>query len=715
MARSETAIFSELTALCVLPGYAHAVAHFCFRDNMVLYAEEMTAEDMQRMYSMERLSRTEISTLIGLMVKQPIDYSLPNPEIMQQYIDQTDELLKELHQFIAAHGWQVQDWKKIAAEGGNPFQKGEAMREPIFYSGEGAYDFQYRDFSILKYGCDDNWLLDNRGFSIGAAREVVQSIIKLHSKKLFACFDTLRNTPSNQLTLLPGHKFTSKEVADSSGVQQSVVERILASFSLPQGEVNNQFKALSDFNVTNALPLICVSTNEYLLFQGYSLVEALYESPFYWMSADKSYVATAMKNRGKFTEEFARERLETVFGKGHVYANVNLTESKSKTVGEIDVLVVFADRAIVLQAKSKKLTLEARKGNDLQIKSDFKQSVQDSYDQGYLCAAKLNDPRYKLFDASSQEIAIARSFKEIYIFCVVSDHYPALSFQTRQFLKYEKSDIIRPPFVMDVFTLDAITEMLQSPLHLLSYASRRALYADRLVSTQELTILSYHLNGNLWLDDQHDMVFLGEDISADLDIAMASRRDGVPGKATPDGILTKYKDTILGNLIREIEMKADPGTIGLGFMLLTLSEVTIKETNDAIKKLASKGIQDRKNHDVTIAVGEGNTGFTIHINDSPLAVAGPSLRAHCERRKYTQRASSWFGICLSPSDTRLRFGLSIELQWTKDAALDAATEGLSRGSTMADAMSALKQRHRVGRNDLCPCGSGRKYKKCCLQ
>jgi hypothetical protein len=39
------------------------------------------------------------------------------------------------------------------------------------------------------------------------------------------------------------------------------------------------------------------------------------------------------------------------------------------------------DIAIVLQAKSKKLTLPARKGNDLQLQADFKAAVQDGVDQ----------------------------------------------------------------------------------------------------------------------------------------------------------------------------------------------------------------------------------------------------------------------------------------------------------------------------------------------
>ena len=27
----------------------------------------------------------------------------------------------------------------------------------------------------------------------------------------------------------------------------------------------------------------------------------------------------------------------------------------------------------------------------------------------------------------------------------------------------------------------------------------------------------------------------------------------------------------------------------------------------------------------------------------------------------------------------------------------------------------LRRRNKIGRNDLCPCGSGKKYKKCCLR
>jgi uncharacterized protein YecA (UPF0149 family) len=36
------------------------------------------------------------------------------------------------------------------------------------------------------------------------------------------------------------------------------------------------------------------------------------------------------------------------------------------------------------------------------------------------------------------------------------------------------------------------------------------------------------------------------------------------------------------------------------------------------------------------------------------------------------------------------------------------------GSGRAGADQDPLRRHKVGRNDPCPCGSGKKYKKCCL-
>jgi hypothetical protein len=48
-----------------------------------------------------------------------------------------------------------------------------------------------------------------------------------------------------------------------------------------------------------------------------------------------------------------------------------------------------------------------------------------------------------------------------------------------------QSDPIQPPMVLDVFALDAITEMLTSPLRFLSYINRRVGYTEQLMATHE--------------------------------------------------------------------------------------------------------------------------------------------------------------------------------------------------------------------------------------
>lgn len=182
--RSEQTIFDDLAKLCASPGYVHAIAYLCFRDNMIHYSGEMKSEDMQHLFSKTRLIRTETSTLIGLLLKNNIDYSLPAPEVMQQYIDKTEALLEEMHHSMCAVLLASSDPQKVADKEFNPLTSGAVLREPIFYGGESAYSFQYRDLSPRKYANDDEWLKANKGFSIQAAQDVVYAVGRIQDEKL---------------------------------------------------------------------------------------------------------------------------------------------------------------------------------------------------------------------------------------------------------------------------------------------------------------------------------------------------------------------------------------------------------------------------------------------------------------------------------------------------------------------------------------------------
>ena len=712
IARSETDVFIALQALCTSPGYIHAIAYFCWRDNLIRYSgPQVLAKDLQHQHSPDRLLRTEISTLIGLVVQQPIDISFPGQQVLQQYVELTEGLLKELHQALTKPWFEGRNIETGEIPERDPFAEAAGMREPMFYSGESAYGFQYENFPLLKYRADNNWLETNKGFLIDEACRLCMALGRFLTERILGCAESLKNQHPDRWTVLPGFIFTSEDASRASGIPLQKTELILDAFSYRSEERNATFTSINDFNATNSTPILKTDSRQYLLLQHYSLLEAMYETPFFWMTADKTYAPIALTNRGNFTENFAASRLETIFRADRVLRNVDIYNGKNR-FSEADVLILYGDRAVVLQAKSKRLTIEARKGNDLQLKSDFKKAVQEAYDQSLLCAEALSNDGFRFFTQSGTEIIIDRKPRTIFPICIVADHYPALAFQARQFLNTTVTKTIQQPLVSDIFNLDAIVEMLNTPLHFLNYLTLRSRFGDKLMVSHEMTVLGFHLKHNLWFNNEADVINLGDDFASDLDIAMLARRAGIPGERTPKGVLTRFDNLTIGRLLSEVEKIASPELTGLGLLLLQVDQKTAKFLSSGIDRIVRQANLDSKNHDVSIAIGGSSSGITVHCNTLPIDTGRERLSAHCRVRKYDTKADAWYGLLLDPAG-RIRGALVIEEDWRPDGQMDAVMKVWPKTPAVRMSRSALTTR-KVGRNDPCPCGSGKKYKKCCL-
>ncbi|PHZ53456.1 zinc chelation protein SecC, partial [Enterobacter hormaechei] len=127
-------------------------------------------------------------------------------------------------------------------------------------------------------------------------------------------------------------------------------------------------------------------------------------------------------------------------------------------------------------------------------------------------------------DQNFNQFNLRSSVSRCYIVPIISEHYPSLSFQVRQYLNTTITNEIYPPFIMDVFLLDVLTEFLNTPLYFLSYIDRRSTYNMRVFSSHELTIFSLHLKQNLWINDECDMFMLHDDICVDLDIPIIIKK-----------------------------------------------------------------------------------------------------------------------------------------------------------------------------------------------
>ncbi|HEX4651123.1 MAG TPA: hypothetical protein VH250_06420 [Granulicella sp.] len=209
-------------------------------------------------------------------------------------------------------------------------------------------------------------------------------------------------------------------------------------------------------------------------------------------------------------------------------------------------------------------------------------------------------------------------------------------------------------FVLDLFTLDVLTEFLTTPLAFISYLDRRTRYDDEVTAGHELTIFSYHLKQNLWMSGEFDRMMLTDDISADLDAVMSVRREGTSGARTPIGILTVHEGKSFDAVLKQLERRSSDA-MEFGLFLLTMSgdsasQFSLCQGVDAVCALAQ---EDARVHDFSMM--SGPSGVTVHVSNLSVEEAMQQIRRHVKRRKYREKASRWFGLVLNPATKKIRY------------------------------------------------------------
>ncbi len=339
----------------------------------------------------EGLNNNEVKFLMGLWIKNWTNAQETDYDELKVF----DEVYSLMEQF---HYTFMPDLSKMLE---NPsesqfdfFNNGLMFKETMFYSGTGAYDYQYTKWVTEKYKYDTDWLSKSKSINLSKLPDFYDSL------------KTLQQTKLNKLKFDSEHTFKEKLLDVFCLSKEDIIEKnedfegILKNFTLDIKQRQNQnFKDVGDFNILSEKPIIELAEGKYFLPMPYDLSEAIYESPFYWMNSDKNYRSKAQYNRGEIAEEITYKIIEKIFGVDNTFQNLIIKKSKSTMVTDIDILAIKNDKAIIFQVKSKKLTALSKKGNIESIQSDFKKAVKDAYEQGLTaadCLKSSNDFQFVL-------------------------------------------------------------------------------------------------------------------------------------------------------------------------------------------------------------------------------------------------------------------------------------------------------------------------------
>lgn len=708
--RTESEILKDLRTLTQSPGFIHALAALISTSNMVTASGEFTKEDFLKIYHPDRLIRTEASLLIGLTLSAEVDVTLPTPDQFEVFVNKATALLAELHASVSKPGKEhfVAALAQAAASDSNtenPLGSGLILRETFFYGGESAFPFQFEALARERYRTDADWLRSNVGFDIEEAAAVLTEIRRSQERGLAKYMAWLRDQPPEQLTWLPFFTFSLEDVARKTSISEDKIKTILNTFTVHECDEDLRLENIGSYNKASSHPIIKLRDGTYISFLEYTTFQSLYDNPFYWIAKDKKYLGMHSQTRGAFAEKFTEQTLRKVFQPQQVYRNVVFKSASGDVLGEADVILIHGYRAFIFQVKSKRLTLESWRGDDLSIARDFGAAVQEGYDQALECISHIKGGATAYSNGAKINLEQNGKIREFFPICITSEHYPGLAFQSSIFLKQRDELQVMHPIIMDVFTLDVVAEMLNRPMYFTDYLVKRANAAGRISASHELIVLSWYIKMNLHLEE-NEFITLHDDIMVELDLAMAVRRIGIEGQRTPAGQLTRFNETLAGKLVDQANLSDRPDVHRLGEIILGMNGETAEVLEKGIKQIIDQARKDRRRHDFSLGL-KGGGGITIHCNLEPAEQAARLLTSHCTMRKYVQNADRWYGV-LVDLDGDPVFMTGLEFPWKFEPALEEEAASFRVRSVTH---SIIGERE-IGRNDPCPCRSGLKYKKC---
>lgn len=658
----------------------------------------------------------ELSFLLGLMIKRPLRLTEPPSEKeANRQISAAIGLLDELHY---ACGFSLvpptieaeQDIETWTAEYAQSYedwmQGGQGMVEPIFYGGGGAFDFQYLEMAERRYRNDKKWLGDYLGASFESFLEIAKYLKQLSSVRA----NNIRNESTFEELCLQWIEVFSFSPEDIPGLPKGTIDSFLRIFSLTSGEANQGFDTIGAYNEAHSHPVIRLEQDRYFLPIFFNLAESIYESPYYWMLGDSSYEETGLQNRGDATEQIAYELLAQAFGENNAYRGVKIRKGKSD-VTDIDVLAFKGNKAVIVQAKSKKLTMASRRGEEECLKRDFQNAIQDAYDQALVSQKALLEAGNSLTVDGRPITQVVGVIDEVYIVCLTGDHYPAATTQLETYLRKKGSDPF--PVAMSIFDLDIVTFYLRDPYELLYYFRQRSNHATLFMSDSEMGFLAFHLRSKLFPMEDADYIYIPQDIAQLIDAHFPVAKENWPDTDAANRLFSEWRNEAFTKLVHEVKMSGHHEIADVVFLLYDWAGPGADNFIMIFDKVRHDTLRDGKFHDAAVSSSRYKRGITFVSYPKTSSYTEEQsfqekFRALAIAQKYKSRSDEWLGLASREGSLKAVDAVWYSKEpWQPDPTLDNVVVPLMdpRKAVNADG-------RRVGRNEPCPCGSGLKFKKC---
>ena len=540
MTEEQILLLKDLSNLVGNSGYIHAFSDLVFEDFLLMQGPPS-----------KRVCSFELSLLLlALSQKAYLNMEEIDSHKVKLLKEETRNILEKFHHTFLPNISTIdenpsrEDISKLLEE---HFKTEDFISEGFLYAADDAYPLQYPEQGKYRYSLDTEWILLKKGLTIEKMFYIARDLLEeAHSKA-----ESIKSGKTSSLECL---------LVDINKIDKHKLEDINRFLDLFSTNLNNkQALTIENALLYQARPILRINKNTILFPSINMLFKAIAESPLYWMLEDEQYAEDALRHRGDLTEAMVYSLACNIFGKNNVFKDVKIKRG-DRDITDIDTLVIYRNKAIIFQVKSKKVSLLSRLGNYEKMQEDFNISIQKAYDQGITSIISLKDNNLKFLNG--KEKIIIPHIDDFYLFCVTTEYFPNINLHKKEYLKIDEKYKEIVPFTISAFDLEMLSQYLYDPFDFIYYLYRRSSMDSKIGRSEEMSCFVNFMDMRLVFQGNADFIYLGSDFIEELnkDFYTIRSKDDVdkrfkwkhPGKESLISLVKTWDDPRVSDLVISI-------------------------------------------------------------------------------------------------------------------------------------------------------------------
>lgn len=471
-------------------------------------------------------------------------------------------------------------------------------------------------------------------------------------------------------------------------------------------------------------PLYFVGPDQAFSLQGTTVLDAIFS--YFDESArnDPALVNCYVDLASKWMEARIADQMRRLFPQASVLEGACFSDPDNEEgETEADVVVFWGPFLVILEAKNNRVPKTAVRGDGKGLRNAISKNIQNAFYQARRVIRVLERDRQVTFKERSTGRKLTVKHEKLRRIMPVSVTLQHLHGIATQLAVTQRMGLFKGnsyPWSVCIDDLDVITRFAGGPDVFLYYIERRTAHQglDISLTGDELDVFGQFLDNRLHPSVYEERKEIAGHSGPSLVLFSGGEEKFEPfyvaewyGKHQPEELPSLDLPETIAAFLEELRRRPDDGARFIAFALLSLNHNALLRIDHTVKSFRNGSGPEYDILRSTIYEDDVVVNIMVHRSlGFKNFFKNVTVRTRLEHYRAKAKATVSFGIDLQKPNA-FEIAQWLEGEWEYEQVLE---EALKRDGGQMRLFHLPEGSKKPGRNDACPCGSGRKFKKCCI-